>query len=60
MDIKNRYKTLDGKTWENVKNLSDTELFIHINISATTCMARIANIMNKLSIPADVVRIKLK
>lgn len=55
-----KYKTFDGKFWNNVKNLSDDVLFIHINISANTCMNRIASIMNKFNMDENSVLIVLK
>lgn len=60
IDLTYRYKTLDGKVWEKVKDINDDVLFIHINISASTCMSRIANIMNKLNINESSVEIVLK
>lgn len=56
----NKYKTFEGKVWDKVKNLSDDLLFIHINISATRCVLRIASIMNKFNIPSEFVTIKLR
>jgi hypothetical protein len=60
IDLSTRYKTFDGKVWDKVKNLSDDELFIHINISASTCINRISNIMNKLNMDENYVKITLK
>ena len=59
-DLSNRYKTLDGITWDKVKKLNSDTLFLHTNISASTCMNRISNIMNKFSIDEDFIRITLK
>ena len=59
-DHSNRYKTFDGKVWDKVKDLDDNLLFIHINISASRCVIRIARIMEKFSIPKEDVIIKLK
>lgn len=59
-DLSNRYKTFDGKTWDKVKDLDDDVLFIHINISASTCMSRVASVMDKLSFPETSILIKLK
>lgn len=53
-DLSNRYKTFDGKLWSEVKELDDDLLFIHINISASNCMTRIGNVMNKLNILVEV------
>lgn len=60
IDLTNRYKTFEGKIWTKVKNLTDDVVFIHINISAYTCMLRIANIMNKFNMPENSVEIVLK
>ena len=55
-----RYKTLDGKTWDKVEDLKDDIIFIHTDISASTCIMRIANIMNMYNIPEESVEIILK
>lgn len=60
IDKTNRFKTFDGKTWNNVKNLTDDVYFIHINISATTCINRIASVMNKFNMPENFINITLK
>lgn len=60
IDLSSRYKNFDGKVWDKVKNLSDDELFIHINISASTCINRISSIMNKFNIDENSVKITLK
>ncbi|MCO5250914.1 MAG: DUF262 domain-containing HNH endonuclease family protein [Candidatus Kapabacteria bacterium] len=59
-DLRTRYKTLEGKTFNEFDNLADEVFFIHINISASTCMNRIANIMNKYNMPEDAVEIVLR
>ena len=59
-ELSKRYKTLDGKTWDKIKDLNENTFFVHINMSANTCMTRIANIMNKFYINGDDVKIKLK
>jgi len=59
-DLKNRYKTFDGKFWDKVKDLNDDLLFVHINISASTCISRIATIMEEIFLPNDSIKIKLK
>jgi hypothetical protein len=59
-ELLNRYKTFDGKVWDKVKELNDDLIFIHIHISATVCMARIANVMQKFNIANDAIVIKLK
>jgi len=60
IDLTNRYKTFDGKLWDKIKEINDDVLFIHINISASTCMTRIAHIMNKFNMPENSVEIALK
>jgi len=57
IEMTQRYKTYEGKIWEKVKNLNDDTDFIHINISAATCVNRISNIMNKFNMPEDSVEI---
>jgi uncharacterized protein with ParB-like and HNH nuclease domain len=59
VDLSNRYKTFEGKVWDKVKDINDDLLFIHINISATTCISRISNIMDKFNMPANSLTIKL-
>ena len=60
VDLSNRYKTFDGKVWEKLKALDDDILFIHINISASNCMTRISNVMDKFNMQTNSVEIKLK
>lgn len=60
IDLSNRYKTFNGKVWDKEKELKDDQLFIHINISASACMTRIANIMQKFNMTENTVEIKLK
>ncbi|GAB1430123.1 DUF262 and DUF1524 domain-containing protein [Ignavibacteria bacterium] len=60
IDLTGRYKTFDGKVWDKIKELDDDLLFIHINISASNCMSRIASVMQKLFLPDDSIQIKLK
>lgn len=54
------YKSLKGKKWDKIKDLNEAEIFVHINISATTCLQRIANVMDKFYMPEDSVLIELK
>jgi len=55
-----KYKTLNGKTLLKEKqNLKEDTLVVHVNMSASTCISRMANIMNKLSMDEDRVKIKL-
>ena len=60
IDLTWRYKSFEGKNWEKAKNVTDDTFFIHTNISASRCMIRISNIMNKLNMPEDSVEIVLK
>lgn len=60
VNLSNRYKSFEGKVWDKVKELNDDMLFIHINISASTCLMRIAKIMEKFDMPKESVTIKLK
>ena len=59
-DLSNRYKAFDGRVWEKFKELKQEEIFIHINISASGCISRLSNIMNKLNMDELSVQIKLK
>lgn len=54
-----RYKTFDGRFADSLSNIKPDTLFIHINMSASMCMNRIANIMNKFNIAESSVIIKL-
>jgi uncharacterized protein with ParB-like and HNH nuclease domain len=60
IDLSSRYKTFDGKVWDKVKELNDDTFFIHIHISASNCMTRIGNVMDKFNMPINSVEIKLK
>jgi Protein of unknown function (DUF1524) len=60
IDLTARYKTFEGKVWDKVKNISDDDLFIHVNISASVSINRISNIMNKFSMDESFVKITLK
>lgn len=60
IDLTTRYKTFDGKIWDKVNNLTDDMLFIHINMSASTCMNRISSVMNKYNMSENSVEILLK
>ncbi len=59
-ELSKRYKTFEGKVWHAVKELDDELLFIHINMSASNCMSRIASIMEKMYIPDESIQIKLR
>lgn len=60
IDLSNRYKTFDGKVWDKVKELNNDLLFIHINISASNCMSRMASVMERLFLSDNSILIKLK
>ena len=60
VDLTSRYKSFDGKVWDKVKELNDDLLFIHINISASNCMSRIASAMERLYLPDNSIQVKLK
>ena len=60
IDLSARYKTFDGKIWTKVKDIENDLLFIHINISASNCMTRIGNVMEKFNMPDESVKIALK
>ncbi len=60
INLSNRYKSFDGKIWSKIKELENDLLFIHINISASNCMTRIANVMDKFNIAENQIEIKLK
>ena len=60
IDLSTRFKTFDGKVWDKVKELDEDLLFIHINISASRCMFRIANIMEKFTLSESFVEIRLR
>ncbi|WP_341225257.1 DUF262 domain-containing HNH endonuclease family protein [uncultured Arcticibacterium sp.] len=60
VELSSRYKTFSGKVWDKEKELHDDLLFIHINISASNCMTRIGNVMQKFNMTENSVEIKLK
>lgn len=60
IELSNRYKTFEGKVWNKVKKLDDNLSFIHINMSASNCMTRIGNVMDKFNISGNSIEIKLK
>ena len=60
IELPNRYKTFEMKVWNKIENITEDMFFIHINISASTCINRIANIMNKFNMPENSVKIVLK
>lgn len=58
--FRKRYKTLEGQLWNRVEPLLDETLFVHVNISSTTCVRRLATMMEKLYLGEDDVVVKLK
>lgn len=60
IDLTTRYKTFEGKAWDKTKTLTDETFFIHVNISASTCMNRIASIMNMFNMEESSVEVVLK
>lgn len=59
-DWKGRYRTLNGgKTWDKAENITDGDYLIHVNISASACMRRIANVMNRFNMPNNYVEVVL-
>lgn len=59
-DLSNRYKNFEGRFYSKEKKLNDEMFFIHINISASTCMNRIKSIMQKFNISENEVKVILK
>ena len=55
-----RYKSFDRLFPDKILNPKDDTLFIHTNISAATCMNRIASVMTKFDMPREFVIITLK
>lgn len=55
-----QYKSFDGLFPDKILNPKDDTLFIHTNISAATCMNRIASVMTKFDMPREFVIITLK
>jgi uncharacterized protein with ParB-like and HNH nuclease domain len=60
VDLSSRFKTFSGKVWDKEKELNDDLLFVHINISASACMSRIGNVMQKFNMAENSVEIRLK
>lgn len=60
VDLSSRFKTFDGKIWDKVKDLDDDLVFIHINISASNCMTRVSNVMNKFNMNEESVKVLLR
>lgn len=53
-----RFKKIDGAPAED--DMNDNDILIHIEITATTCISRIAAVIDKLLLPEDFVKIRLK
>lgn len=60
VDLSSRFKTFDGKIWDKVKDLDEDLIFIHINISASNCMTRVSNVMNKFDMNEESVKVLLR
>jgi len=60
VDLSSRFKTFNGKVWDKEKELNDDLLFVHINISASACLTRIGNVMQKFNMAENSVEIRLK
>jgi len=54
------YKTLDGKTYQEVDKLDSETLFVNVKMSAQTCLRRISNVMEKFNMDGDEVKIRIK
>lgn len=59
-DLSNRYKTFNGKSPNRAKNLDEQTLFIHVSMSAFTCMSRISKVMNMFNMDENSVKISLR
>ncbi|GAB1431629.1 DUF262 and DUF1524 domain-containing protein [Spirochaetota bacterium] len=60
IELSNRFKTFDGKVRDKVKYLNDDLIFIHINISASICISRVSNVMNKFNMNEESVKVVLR
>jgi hypothetical protein len=59
-ELSKRYKNYDLKTWDKIEVLKENIEFIHINISANTCISRINSIINAIDLSEDDIIIELK
>lgn len=59
-EISRRYKTFERKFWDKVKNLNNETVFIHVNMSASSCMQRLVSIMETLNMNKNEVKIVLR
>ena len=61
--ISTQYKLFDGRTPDSsfdVDSLDDSDILIHVNITASTCIGRIAAVIDKFNMPDEFVKIRLK
>jgi len=54
------YRTLDGKTYQEVDKLDSETLFVNVRMSAQKCLRRISNVMEKFNMDGDEVKIRIK
>ncbi len=54
------YRTLDGKTYQEVDSLDSETLFVNVRMSAQKCLRRISNVMEKFNMDGDEVKIRIK
>jgi hypothetical protein len=54
------YRTLDGKTYQEVDRLDSETLFVNVRMSAQKCLRRISNVMEKFNMDGDEVKIRIK
>jgi uncharacterized protein with ParB-like and HNH nuclease domain len=54
------YRTLDGKTYQEVDRIDSETLFINVNMSARRCLRRISSVMEKLNMESEEVKIRIK
>ena len=59
-DLEKRYKSISGNNAVRIDNILNDLLYVHVDLSASNCMTRIANIMNKFNMEEDFVLIELK
>ncbi|MGC8729279.1 MAG: DUF262 domain-containing protein [Elusimicrobiales bacterium] len=53
-ELKRRYKSLDGLSFDEIMTIGDKTLFLHVNISANGCIQRIKTIIEELIEDLDV------
>jgi len=54
------YRTLDGKTYQEVDRLDSETLFVNVRMSAQKCLRRISNVMEKFNMDGDEVKVRIK